>query len=336
MLRRSAFLLAGSLLAPGLARAQSGSPAGSPPGSAAVPSGYPDKPVRIIVPSAPGGGTDIVARVLAERLSQAFNRQFVVENRAGAGQMIGIEAVARAPADGYTLLLAASTLVLNGLMFRNVSYDPVRDFAPVTQIAVLPNVLLVHPAVPVRTVAELIALARARPGELNYSSAGIGTSPHMSMELFKSMAGISMEHVAYRGTAPAMTDLLGGRVSATMANVLTARPAIEAGTARPLGVTGTTRVPSLPDIPTVAEAGLPGYAAPQWYGLLAPAGTPRPIVERLQAEAARALAAPDLRDRLAADGAEPVGNAPDEFAAQIRAEIVKWTQVAQAAGIQPE
>ena len=297
---------------------------------------YPSRPVRLVVPSSPGGGTDIVGRVLAEHLTPALGQPFVVENRPGAGQMIGIEAVARAPADGYTLLVAASTLILNGLLFRNVRYNAEQDFAPITQIAMLPNVLLVHPSVPARTVGEFIQFVQAHPGTLSYASAGQGTSPHMSMELLKNLAGLKIEHVAYRGTAPAVTDLLAGRVSAMMVNVITARPMIDAGTLRPLGVTSRHRAVSLLDVPTIAEAGIPEYDAPQWYGLLAPAGTPVSIVSRLNDEACRIIASAQMREKLAADGAEPVGNTPDEVASTIRADLTRWTRVAREAGISPD
>jgi tripartite-type tricarboxylate transporter receptor subunit TctC len=297
---------------------------------------YPSKPVRFIVPSSAGGGTDIIARALSQKLSEALGQQFVVENRPGAGQMIGIELAAKAPADGHTILMAASTLAINPIMYKKVSYDPVRDFAPITQAASLPNVLVVHPSLPVKSVAELIALARREPGRIAYASAGIGTSPQMSVELLKSLAGIDMLHVPYKGTGPGMIDVLAGQVKVMTPNVLTALPYIKSGRLRALAVTSAKRSEALPDVPTLAEAGVPGYEAVQWYGVLAPAGTPREIVERLHVEIAKALRAGDVRERLAADGAEPVGSSPDEFAAFIRAEIAKWAKVAKAAGIQPE
>ncbi|MFK8251822.1 Bug family tripartite tricarboxylate transporter substrate binding protein [Ancylobacter terrae] len=297
---------------------------------------YPEKTVKIIVPSPPGGGIDITARVLSEKLSKKMGQQFVVENRPGAGNMIGISTVARAPNDGYTLLVAATPLVLNGLIYKDVAYDPQRDFAPVSLAASLPNVLLVNPKFPARTMQEFVAEAKKKPGQLDYGSAGIGTSPHMSMELLKSMAGVEIEHVPYKGTSAAITDLLGGRISATMANVLTAAPFIKSGELIPLGVTSTTRVPSLPDVPTIAEAGLPGYEALQWYGLLAPAGTPPDVVNALQAEVSAALQEPDVRERFAADGAVPVGSTPAAFSEVIKADLAKWTKVAQDAGIKPE
>jgi len=299
-------------------------------------SAYPSKPVRFIVPSAAGGGTDIIARAVAQKLSEALGQQFVVENKPGAGQMIGIEAAAKSPADGHTIVMAASTLAINPIMYKKVPYDPLRDFAPITQAASLPNVLVVHPSLPVRSVRELIALAKRQPGKLAYASAGVGTSPQMSIELLKSMAGIDMLHVPYKGTTPGVVDLLAGQVQLMTPNVLTALPHIKAGKLRPLAVTSAKRSDALPDVPTLAEAGVPGYESVQWYGVLAPAGTPRDIVARLHTEIAKSLRSGDVRERLAADGAEPVGSTPQEFAAFIRAEIDKWAKVAKAAGIQPE
>ena len=305
--------------------------------AAAVAQGtaYPAKPVRIVVPSSPGGGTDILARVLAQKLSESQGQQFVVENRSGAGQVIGIEAVARSAPDGYTLLMAASVIVINEVLYAKPPYDTLRDFVPVTLGASLPNILVVHPALPVKSVRELIALAKARPGQLNYSSAGSGTSPHLSMELFRLMAGITLTHVPYKGTGPATVDLVAGQVQLSMPNVLTALPQIKGGKLRGLGVTSAKRATGLPDIPAIAET-LPGYEAIQWYGLLAPAGTPREIVNKVQAETARILVLPEVKARLAADGADAVGNRPEEFAAYIRTEIAKWGKVVKAGGIKLE
>jgi tripartite-type tricarboxylate transporter receptor subunit TctC len=297
---------------------------------------YPSRPVRFIVPSAAGGGTDIIARAISLKLSESLGAQFVVENRPGAGQMIGIELAAKAPADGYTILMAASTLAINPIMYKAVPYDPIRDFAPITQAATLPNVVVVHPSLPVKSVAELIAYAKAHPGQLNFASAGIGTSPQMSIELLKSMAGIDMVHIPYKGTAPGVVDVLAGQVLVMAPNVLTALPHIKSGKLRALAVTSPRRSAALPDVPTVAEAGLPGYDSTQWYGVLAPAGTQREIVARLHGAIVRALRDPEVGKRLAADGAEPVGSSPEEFAAFIKSETEKWAKVAQAAGIKPE
>ena len=297
---------------------------------------YPSRPVRIVVPSPPGGGTDIVGRVLAQHYSRAFGQSVFVENKPGAGNMIGIEAVARSAADGHTLLFVASTLALNSVLYKKVPYDPVRDFAPITLAATAPNVLVVHPAVPAKTLAELLALAKKKPGSLTYGSAGIGTSPHMCMELLKSMAGIDIVHVPYKGTAPAVTDVIGGQIAGMFANALTAKPHIDSGRVRALAVSGAKRFEALGDIPTVAEAGVPGYAAMQWYGLVVPSGTPPGIVVRLHAEATRALLTDEMKRKLAADGAEPVGSTPTEFARLIRDELEKWTRIAQAANIEPQ
>ena len=296
---------------------------------------YPVKSVRLLVPSSPGGGTDILARVLAQKMSETFGQQFVVENRPGAGQVIGIEAVARSAPDGYTLLMAASAIVINEVLYAKPPYDTLRDFAPVTLGASLPNILVVHPALPVKSVRELISLAKTRAGQLNYSSAGSGTSPHLSMELFRLMAGITLTHIPYKGSGPATVDLLAGQVQLSMPNVLTALPHIKGGKLRGLGVTSGKRATGLPDIPAIAET-LPGYEAIQWYGILAPAGTTRDIVGKLQAEIARILVLPEVKDRLAADGADAVGSRPDEFAAYIRAELAKWGKVVKTGGIKLE
>ena len=294
---------------------------------------YPAKPVRIVVPSSPGGGTDILARLLAQKLTENLGQQFVVENRPGAGQIIGIEAVARSAPDGYTLLMAASAIVINEVLYKKPPYDTLRDFAPITLGASLPNILVVHPALPAKSVRELIALAKARPGMLNYSSAGSGTSPHLSMELFRIMSGITLTHIPYKGTGPATVDLVAGQVQLSMPNVLTALPQIKGGKLRALGVTSAKRASGLPDIPAIAEAGVPGYEAIQWYGLLAPAGTSRDVVNKLQSETAKILVLQEVKERLAADGADAVGNRPQEFAAYIKAEIDKWSKVVKAGGI---
>ena len=305
-------------------------------GAAEAQSNYPSRPVRIVVPSPPAGGTDIIARVLAQHFSTSLGQQFFVENRPGAGNMIGIESVARAAPDGYTLLFVPSTLALNSVMYKKVSYDPVRDFAPITLAAVAPNVLVVNPKVPAHSIAELIALAKQKPGQLTYGTPGIGTSPHMSMELFKSLAGIDLQHVPYRGTAPAMTDVISGQIAAMFSNALTAKPQIEAGAIRALGVSTRKRSEAMPNLPPIAEAGVPDYEATQWYGLVAPAGTPADIVARLNAEVTQALRTQDMQDKLAGDGAEPVGTTPAEFAAHIKSELEKWAGVARAAKIEPQ
>src|SRR2546426_5479257 len=260
---------------------------------------YPARSVRIVVPSPPGGGTDIVARVLAQHFSRAFGQPFFVENKAGAGTMIGIESVARAAPDGYTLLMAHGTLALTSVLYKKLSYDPVRDFAPITLAASAPNILVVNPALPARSLAELIALAKDKPGQLTYGTPGIGTSPHMCTELLKSMAGIDLQHIPYRGTAPAMTDVISGQIAAMFSNALTAKPQIDSGAVRALGVSGRKRSEAMPGVPPIAEAGVPGYEATQWYGLVAPAGTPADVVARLHAEATQALKTQEMKDKLA-------------------------------------
>ena len=303
-------------------------------GAASAQSGYPSRPVRIIVPSPPAGGTDIVARVLASHFSKALGQQFFVENKPGAGNMIGIEAAARAPADGYTLLMVASTLVLNSVLYKQVPYDPVRDFAPITLAATAPNILVVNPKLPIKSVADLIAAAKAQPGKLTYGTPGIGTSPHLCMELFKSLAGVDLQHVPYKGTAAAVMDIIGGQIDVAFATALTAKPLVDAGRLRALAVSGPRRAAALPDVPPVAEAGVPGYEAMQWYGLVAPAGIAAPVIERLHREAIVALRSREMKERLATDGAEPLGTTPAEFAAFIGGERDKWTRVRDTAGIE--
>jgi tripartite-type tricarboxylate transporter receptor subunit TctC len=305
-------------------------------GAAWAQGAYPVKPVRLVVPSSPGGGTDITARMLAPRLTEALGQQVVVENRAGAGTMIGIEVVAKSPADGYTLLMGLSTLAINPAMYKKVPYDAVRDFAPISQIISAPNMLVVHPSIPVKTVKELIAFTRARPGQLNYASAGHGTNPHLSMELFLSMTGLKVVHIPYKGLGPGMVDLIAGHVSLATATMLTGLPHVKSGRLRCLGTTGAARAAVLPDYPTVSEAGVSGYEASQWYGVLAPAQTPKEIITKLNADLVRILQAPDMKERLVADGTDPVGSSPDEFARYIRSELAKWGKVARDAGITPE
>ncbi len=291
--------------------------------------------MRLVVNSAPGGGTDILARVLTQQLSRG-GQSFFVENRAGGGGIIGIEAVINAPRDGYTLLMTPSTVTVLPAVTKQARYDAAKDLAAITQVAGISNVLVVHPDVPAKTLRDLIALAKDKPGTLNYASAGAGSSPHMSMELLKHMAGIDLQHIPFKGTGPAMTEVLSGRIAALFSNLLTAKPLIEAGKLRALAMSGPKRVSALPDVPTVAEAGVPGYSALQWYGLLAPAGTPQPVIDKLAAAVAEALRAPEVRERLAQDGAEPVGSTPAEFSALVKSELVKWADIARAANIQAE
>ncbi len=300
------------------------------------PDSYSSRVVRMIVPTAPGGGSDTIARLIAYGLSERLGRQMVVENRAGAGTIIGSEIVAKAAADGYMLLLASPPLTINPSTFRKLPYDASRDFAPITQAAVAPSVLIVHPSVPVKSVKEMISLARARPGELLFGSGGHGTHSHLAVVLFASMARIDMLHVAYKGGTPSLIDLMAGNIALTASGVFTAMPYVRAGRVRVLGVTGASRVPMAPEIPTVAESGLPGYESVQWYGLLAPAGTPRDIIVRLHKETVAVLRLPASRERVTADGAEVVASSPEEFAAFLREETLKWARIVKIAGIQPE
>ena len=298
---------------------------------------YPSRAIRIVVPSAPGGSSDIGARLIAQRLSERWGRPVVVENRAGAGTIIGTELVARAPSDGYVLLMAPGALATLSYTYKKLPFDPVRDFAPITQTLMVPNLIVAHPSLPAKSIKELIALAKARPGEIFYASAGHGTQPHLTMELFLMMAQIRMGHVPYKGGAPGITDLVGGQVALMSTSSMSLLiPHVRSGRLRALGVTSTTRNQALPDVPTVIEGGLPGYESVQWSGLLAPAGTSRDIIVRLHKETTAILHMPETRERLRGDGSEVVASSPEEFAAFIQAEIMKWGKVVKAAGIKPE
>ena len=303
-------------------------------GSAAAQS-YPARSIRLVVPSAPGGGTDILARVLANKLSEYLGQQVVVDNRAGAGSTIGIDHVAKSAPDGYTLLVSPSTLALNLWMYTKLPYDAIRDLAPLTQIAAVPNALVVHPSVPARSVTDLIALAKKQPGEINFGSAGIGTSPHLSLELFKHLAKVNLVHVPYKGSGAAVIAHLSGEISAQIPSLPTAMSYIRSNRLRALGVTTAKRSPYLPEIPAIGET-VPGYEATQWFGFLAPVGTPQPVQERLAQEAVRALRAPDVAKHMANEGAEIVASTPAQFAAYIKAETEKWGRVIKAAGIKPQ
>lgn len=297
---------------------------------------YPTRPIRIIVPSGAGSGSDILARMIAQRLTERLGKQVVVENRTGAGTMIGSEVVARSAPDGYTIMSGVSTLAINPATYKKVPYDALRDFEPISHTANVPNLLVTHPTLPVKNLQDLIALAKARPGELLYASAGFGTNPHLTIELLGAMAQVRFVHVPYKSGPPGLTDLIAGQVQlmATAMNYL--RPHALAGRLRALGVTTAKRTVSMPDMPTLAESGLPGYESVQWYSMLAPAKTPRPIIERLNKEMVTYLRLPDVMDKMTADGNEIVASTPEEFAAFLRAETVKWAKVAKVAGIKPE
>ncbi len=297
---------------------------------------YPSKPVRIVVGSTPGGGTDIAARLLAPKLAEQFGRQVVVENRPGASTTIGVDHVVRSAPDGYTLLMGVSSLTINPHLLKKMPYDALKDLAPVSQVIVSPNIMVAHPSLPARSVKELIALARARPGELNFAAGGAGSSQHLAIELFVHMTGTKIVHVPYTGQGMALIDVVAGQVSLMMANVISALPHVRNDRLRALGVTGPKRALVAPDVPTVAEAGVPGYEVLQWYGVLAPAATPRESIDRVQRAIAVALQDPKVRERIAADGGEPVGGTPDAFGAVIRADYQKWGEVIRKAGIKVE
>ena len=308
---------------------------GLPPCGAHAQS-YPARLVRIIVPTSAGGGGDVIARLIAKSLSERWNRQVVVDNRTGAGTMLGSELVARAAPDGYTLLMTPSTLAINPAAYKKVPYDALRDFAPVTQAAVVPNLVMVHPSVPAKNVREMIALAKSRPGQLFYASSGHGTSPHLSMELFSLMTGIKMVQVPYKSSGPGVIDLLAGQVALMAPSMISGIPHVRAGRLRALGVTTVQRSPGAPDIPTIAESGLPGYESAQWYGLLAPAATPRDVLDKLHKDVTSILLAPEHRELLGSEGGMVVAGSPAEFAAMIKSETAKWLRVASEAGLTPE
>jgi tripartite-type tricarboxylate transporter receptor subunit TctC len=304
------------------------------PASAADAQSWPAKPVRMVIPFPAGGTTDILGRVAAQKLSEALGQQVIPDNRPGASGNIGTEQVARAAPDGYTLLTApGSTLTIHPSLYPKLGFDPLKDFAPITILAGVPNLLVVHPSLPARNVKELIALAKSKPDQLNYASTGAGQSTHLSMELFKSMAGVKIVHVPYKGSAPAVTDLLGGHVPMMFDNMPSALPHVKAGKLRALGVSTSKRSATAPDVPTVAESGLPGFDVTVWFAVLAPAATPRDITDRLHRTLVKALQAGDVRERLASQGAEAVGNTPEQFTAQMKTDLAKWAKVVKDANI---
>ncbi len=310
--------------------------AAAAPQEAPAQSTFPSRPLRIVVPGPAGAGFDTTARLMAPGLSERLGQQVVVENRAGAGTMIGNDFVAKSPPDGYTLLMAAMALAIQPALYKKMPYDAIRDFKPITLAVSVPNAIAVHPSVPARSAKEMIALAKTRPGEILFGSAGVGTSGHLTVELFASMAQIRLVHVPYKGVTPGIFDLIAGRVAMMSIPVGDAVPHVRAGKLRALGVTSRNRISAAPEIPTIAEAGLPGYESVTWFGLLAPAGTPQDIITRLHRESVAVLHAPSVKERIVADGIEVVANMPDEFAAFIKSEIVKWAAVVKNAGITPE
>ncbi len=298
---------------------------------------YPSRPVRAIVPNAPGGGSDISGRIVANALSEALGQQVVVDNRPGAGGTMGVTTAARAQPDGYTLLMGnISTHGINVAVFKTLPYDPVKDFAPVSMLGTTPNVLVVNPSVPATTFKEFIAYVKANPGKIRYGSSGAGGSPHLAMELLKSLTGTDMLHVPYKGSGPVTIDLLSGQIHTTSASVSSQLPHIKSGKLRPLAVSSAVRSTQLPDVPTVIESGVPGYEVTIWYGLFVPAGVPRPIIGRLHAELVKALATPILKQRMANAGIDAVSSTPAELDAFVKAEIAKWTKVVRIAGVTPQ
>jgi tripartite-type tricarboxylate transporter receptor subunit TctC len=301
---------------------------------AASAADYPSKPIRWISPWPPGGANDVFSRDIGRKLSDAFGQPVIVDNRPGAAGTIGSDVAAKAPADGYTVVMGSSpTHAIAPSLYPQLPYDPVRDFTAVTLVGTVPNVLVVHPSLAAKNVKELIALAKASPGRLNFASAGNGTSQHLSGELFKTLAGVDMVHVPYKGTAPAMVDLIAGQVQLAFDNVTTIVPYIQAGKLRALAVTPAKRSAILPDVPTVAEAGVPGYEASVWFGVFAPAGTPQPVIARLHAEILKALNTADLRARMVAMGTDISGMGPAEFQAFVRKEVPKWAEVVRKANV---
>ena len=305
-------------------------------GAANAQATYPDRPVRLIAPFAPGGPVDVVARLLAPKLSEIFGQQFYLENHPGASGNIGTALVAKAPGDGYTILVISSTLVVNPSLFGKLGFDTYIDLAPISLVGVSPQILLVHPSVPAHDIAELIAWVKASPGKYSYAHAGVGTPGFLAGEMFKQAFGLDLVAVSFNGGAPAMTSTIGGHTPILYTSISTAGGYIKQGSVRPLAVTGARRSPALPDVPTLAEAGAPNQESEIILGLLAPSGTPREIIDRLQREIIRVLAMPQIHERLAALGFEPIGSSPEEFADRIRAEIEKWAKVIRAAGLAPQ
>jgi tripartite-type tricarboxylate transporter receptor subunit TctC len=299
----------------------------------AIAQSYPDKPVRLLVGYAPGGGTDILARLIAQKLTESWGQQVIVENRPGANAIIAWDICAKAQPDGYTLAMCATPTTTNLSLYSKLPYDTLKDFTYVTQVTIAPIILVVHPSVQAKSVKELIALAKSKPGQLTFGSSGLGGSLHLAGELFKIMAGIDMVHIPYKGLAPALTDLLGGQLSMVFSDITAGLPHVKGGKLRCLAVTTLKRSKELPDVPTIAESGLPGYEVPVWYGVCGPSGIPKEIVTKINTEIVKVLHMPDLKERLNKLGAEPVGSKQEEFEAFINKEIVKWAKVIKDLGI---
>lgn len=297
---------------------------------------YPNKPIRMILGYAPGGATDILARLVAQKLGDALAQQVVVENRPGANGNIAAELIAKAPADGYTILMAPNGHTINASLYKKLPYHPVTDFSPISLVAFIPNILVVHPSLPARSVREFIALARANPDQLAHGSSGTGSPGHLAGEVFKIMTKVQFIHVAYKGTGPALIDLLGGHLQLAFPTIMGAFPHIKANKLRALGITSLKRSSSLPETPTISEAGVQGYEVVGWYGVLGPAGVPKEITSRLSTEIAKALRTPEFQERLVREGADPVGNTPDEFLAYVKKDVEKWAKFIAVAGIRFE
>ena len=298
---------------------------------------YPTKPIRLVVPFVPGGSTDLIARIMGQKLDEALGQQVVVENRAGAGGNIGVEYVAKSASDGYTLIFGhIGTFGFGPSLYQKLPYDPVKDFAPITLFAMVPNMLVVHPALPAKTVKELIALAKARPGQMNYGSSGNGSASHLASEYFKLLSKTDIIAIPYKGTGPLVTDLIAGQTSLTITGVPPLYPFVQSGRLRGIAVGSVKRLALMPDLPTIAEAGVPGYESSTWFGPLAPAKTPREIILRLNTELLKILQRPDIKARFAAEGAEGLGSTPEEFGTYIKSEIDRWGRVIKAAGVRPE
>jgi tripartite-type tricarboxylate transporter receptor subunit TctC len=298
---------------------------------------YPVKSVRFIAPFPPGGNTDLLARLVAQKLSEAWGQQVVVENRGGAGGTIGVELAAKAPPDGYTIVMGhVGTFGANPTLYPKLPYDAIRDFAPVTLLAIVPNGMVVHPSFPARNARDLLAFARAQPKQILYGSGGNGSATHLAVVYLELAANVQFTHIPYKGAGPNVVDLIAGHIAMTIAGVPALMPHIKSGKLRAVGVASARRIAVLPDVPTIAESGVPGYAADQWYGVLTPSGVPREIVAKLHADIVKVLARADVMQRLAADGAEPVANTPEQFAAHIKAEIARWAPVVKASGAKPD